>query len=123
MLLQGGLPTFVDIGSSFSASALAEDNLIEQLAAAGKRLAFVGDDTWMQLFNGSQFADVQPFPSFNVRDLHTVDDGVWEVGGISIVVYRKQRNNTKGISRRDDGKSCCFTNLQAAFVFEIYLML
>lgn len=35
---QGGLPTFLDIGESFSASALAEDNLLAQLASAGKRL-------------------------------------------------------------------------------------
>ena len=39
--------------------------------------AFMGDDTWLQLFP-SAFALAQPFPSFNVHDLHTVDDGVWE---------------------------------------------
>lgn len=38
----------------------------------------MGDDTWMQLAQGS-FAEAYPFPSFNVHDLHTVDDGVWEV--------------------------------------------
>ena len=76
--VQGGLPTFVDIGSSFSAAAVAEDNLIDQLAGAGRRLAFAGDDTWMQLFP-SQFGRAAPFPSFNVQDLHTVDDGVWQV--------------------------------------------
>lgn len=36
--MQGGLPTFLDIGESFSASALTEDNLLAQLVAAGKRL-------------------------------------------------------------------------------------
>lgn len=76
-ILTGGLPTFVDVGASFSAAAVAEDNLIDQLAAAGRRLAFVGDDTWMQLFP-HQFGDAAPFPSFNVQDLHTVDDGVWQ---------------------------------------------
>ncbi len=75
---QGGLPTFVDIGSSFSAAAVAEDNLIDQLADSGRRLAFAGDDTWMQLFP-RQFHDAAPYPSFNVQDLHTVDDGVWQV--------------------------------------------
>ena len=75
---QGGLPTFVDLGSSFSAAAVTEDNLIDQLAAAGRRLAFVGDDTWMQLFP-TQFASTRPFPSFNVQDLDTVDSGVWQV--------------------------------------------
>ncbi len=76
---QGGLPTFVDIGSSFSASTILEDHLIGQLGAAGRRIAFVGDDTWMQLFNASHFVDARPYPSFNVQDLHTVDDGVWQV--------------------------------------------
>ena len=32
----GSLPTFVDIGSSFGGSAVDEDSLIHQLAAAGK---------------------------------------------------------------------------------------
>lgn len=38
----------------------------------------MGDDTWMQLSRGS-FERAYPFPSFNVKDLDTVDDGVWEV--------------------------------------------
>jgi GPI ethanolamine phosphate transferase 3 subunit O len=75
--VQGGLPTFVEVGNSFSAAAISEDNLVGQLATAGSRLAFVGDDTWMQLFPG-QFASARPFPSFNVHDLDTVDDGVWQ---------------------------------------------
>lgn len=40
--------------------------------------AFVGDDTWMQLFP-TQFHDAKPYSSFNVMDLDTVDDGVWQV--------------------------------------------
>jgi predicted AlkP superfamily pyrophosphatase or phosphodiesterase len=38
----------------------------------------MGDDTWMQLAQHA-FAEAHPYPSFNVQDLHTVDDGVWEV--------------------------------------------
>lgn len=38
----------------------------------------MGDDTWMQLAQDA-FAEAYPYPSFNVHDLHTVDDGVWEV--------------------------------------------
>lgn len=53
-------------------------HVTDQLVAAGRRLAFVGDDTWMQLFP-HQFGTAAPFPSFNVQDLHTVDNGVWEV--------------------------------------------
>jgi len=36
--LQGGLPTFLDVGQSFSASSLTEDNLLHQLQAQGKRI-------------------------------------------------------------------------------------
>ena len=38
MMLQGGLPTFIDVGKSFSAAAVTEDNLIDQLRTNGKRL-------------------------------------------------------------------------------------
>ncbi|KAG6546008.1 hypothetical protein Mapa_012671 [Marchantia paleacea] len=71
----GGLPTFIDIGHSFGAPAIAEDNLISQLQRTGKRVVMMGDDTWMQLFP-TQFSMAYPFPSLNVKDLHTVDDGV-----------------------------------------------
>ncbi len=36
--MQGGLPTFIDVGSSFSAAAVTEDNLIDQLRHHGKQL-------------------------------------------------------------------------------------
>ena len=49
--------------------------------------AFFGDDTWMQLFP-TQFQRAIPFSSFNVMDLHTVDDGVWQV---STIVYSEHR--------------------------------
>lgn len=40
----------------------------------------VGDDTWAQLKpKDVQYTAVHPYPSFNVRDLHTVDDGVIHV--------------------------------------------
>ncbi|WIA08544.1 hypothetical protein OEZ85_007976 [Tetradesmus obliquus] len=76
-LLTGGLPTFLDVGQSFSASALSEDNLLQQLQAQGKRMVFMGDDTWMQLAKDA-FVEAHPYPSFDVHDLLTVDDGVWE---------------------------------------------
>jgi hypothetical protein len=128
--VQGGLPTFLDIGQSFSASAITEDNLLQQLLAHNKSLVsglrrrdpassptapadtawlgclaaftsstctqtahaisdacdwlqcgtqvMMGDDTWMQLAQHA-FTEAYPYPSFNVHDLHTVDDGVWEV--------------------------------------------
>jgi hypothetical protein len=137
-LATGGLPSFFDISTSFTAGAVPDDNLVDQMAAAGKQLvgarrcvcrwgrhtqppqaahvpaeraarasdhirvshrftarqhffpvssthlgaclrcpqAFLGDTTWQQLFPRA-WAWSRPFPCFNVKDLHTVDDGVW----------------------------------------------
>ncbi|PIN13319.1 Glycosylphosphatidylinositol anchor synthesis protein [Handroanthus impetiginosus] len=73
-LATGGLPTFIDVGNSFGAPAIVEDNLIHQLVQNGKRVVMMGDDTWVQLFP-HHFDTSYPFPSFNVKDLHTVDNG------------------------------------------------
>ncbi|XP_038894123.1 GPI ethanolamine phosphate transferase 3 isoform X2 [Benincasa hispida] len=73
----GGLPTFIDVGNSFGAPAIVEDNLIHQLVRNGKRVVMMGDDTWMQLFP-HHFQKAFPYPSFNVKDLHTVDNGCIE---------------------------------------------
>ncbi|XP_073122694.1 uncharacterized protein [Henckelia pumila] len=40
----------------------------------GKQVIMMGDDTWVQLFP-DHFVSSYPFPSFNVKDLHTVDNG------------------------------------------------
>ncbi|XP_072227957.1 GPI ethanolamine phosphate transferase 3 [Leuresthes tenuis] len=71
----GSLPTFVDVGNNFASSAILEDNLIHQLGQMGKRVVFMGDDTWESLFP-KKFYRSLPFPSFNVKDLHTVDNGI-----------------------------------------------
>lgn len=76
-LTTGGLPTFIDVGNSFGAPAIIEDNLLYQLARNGKRVHMMGDDTWMQLFP-DHFEKSYPFPSFNVKDLDTVDNGCIE---------------------------------------------
>ena len=76
-ILTGGLPTFVDVSKSFGGAVLSEDNVIAQCAANGRRVAFAGDDTWLELFRATHFAaGATPFPSFNVKDLDTVDNGV-----------------------------------------------
>ncbi|XP_004677813.1 PREDICTED: GPI ethanolamine phosphate transferase 3 [Condylura cristata] len=76
-LTTGSLPTFVDAGSNFASYAIVEDNLIKQLTSAGRRVVFMGDDTWKDLFPGA-FSQAFFYPSFNVRDLHTVDNGILE---------------------------------------------
>jgi phosphatidylinositol glycan class O len=76
-LTTGSLPTFLDLGSNFGAASIEEDSLIQQLKFQGKKLAFMGDDTWMSVFPAS-FHPNMTFPedSFNVEDLHSVDNGV-----------------------------------------------
>ena len=73
------MPTFLDIGNSFSATAISEDSLLGQLTSMGKRAVVMGDDTWMQMAPWAFKAGAHPFPSFNVMDLDTVDNGVWQV--------------------------------------------
>ncbi|KKK14284.1 hypothetical protein P175DRAFT_0511231 [Aspergillus ochraceoroseus IBT 24754] len=78
-LTTGTLPTFIDAGSNFAGTAIDEDNLVAQLHAAGKNLVQLGDDTWHALFPGYFDPELtRPFDSFNVWDLHTVDNGVNE---------------------------------------------
>ncbi|KAF9265842.1 hypothetical protein L218DRAFT_997224 [Marasmius fiardii PR-910] len=73
----GSLPTFVDMGNNFGGSSIAEDSILRQLNDAGKKCAFMGDDTWMSVFPNSFHPNLTfPYDSFNVEDLHTVDNGV-----------------------------------------------
>lgn len=50
---------------------------VQQWRRATKQIVFMGDDTWMGCFPAA-FAEAHPYPSFNVWDLDTVDDGVLE---------------------------------------------
>lgn len=74
-LTTGSLPTFVDAGSNFASSEITEDNFVDQLIKQGKFVKFLGDDTWESLFP-NRFYKSFSFPSFNVKDLHMVDDGI-----------------------------------------------
>lgn len=75
----GTLPTFIDIGSNFAGTAIEEDNIVSQLKDAGKTIVHLGDDTWHSLFPGYFDPNMtKPYDSFNVWDLHTVDNGVIE---------------------------------------------
>ncbi|XP_042909883.1 GPI ethanolamine phosphate transferase 3 [Parasteatoda tepidariorum] len=74
-LTTGSLPTFVDICFNFASSEIKEDNLISQMKAHGKKITFMGDDTWENIFP-NHFDVSHPYPSFNVKDLDTVDEGI-----------------------------------------------
>ncbi|VUC20513.1 unnamed protein product [Clonostachys rosea] len=76
-LTTGTLPTFMDAGSNFAGTAIDEDNLLMQLRDAGKKIAHLGDNTWWALFPEYFEANIsKAYDSFNVWDLHTVDNGV-----------------------------------------------
>lgn len=78
-LTTGTLPTFIDIGSSFGGTAIEEDNILKQLRSLGRHIAHLGDDTWTALFPGYFQPNIsRAYDSFNVWDLHTVDNGVLE---------------------------------------------
>ncbi|KAI1328395.1 GPI ethanolamine phosphate transferase 3-like protein [Xylariaceae sp. FL0255] len=78
-LTTGTLPTFIDLGSNFAGTAIEEDNLLMQLREHGKRIVHLGDDTWTALFPGYFEPNIsKAYDSFNVWDLHTVDNGVLE---------------------------------------------
>ena len=82
-LTTGGLPTFADISANFGGASVDDDNWLWQLTSSPfqmrglgnvTHLAFVGDDTWLDLYPQS-FTKAFPYPSFNTRDLDTVDNG------------------------------------------------
>eukprot|EP00535_Pseudo-nitzschia_heimii_P012409 CAMPEP_0197199060 /NCGR_PEP_ID=MMETSP1423-20130617/33692_1 /TAXON_ID=476441 /ORGANISM="Pseudo-nitzschia heimii, Strain UNC1101" /LENGTH=825 /DNA_ID=CAMNT_0042652911 /DNA_START=11 /DNA_END=2485 /DNA_ORIENTATION=- len=85
-LTTGSLPTFADISGNLGGASIEEDSWVEQLKTTPhskrglkfpSRIGFVGDDTWVDLYP-RQFDESYPFPSFNTRDLDTVDDGCLE---------------------------------------------
>ncbi|XP_008112781.2 GPI ethanolamine phosphate transferase 2 isoform X1 [Anolis carolinensis] len=74
-LTTGNIPGFIDVIMNLNSPALLEDNLIWQAKAAGKRIIFYGDDTWVRLFP-KQFAEYDGTTSFFVSDYTEVDNNV-----------------------------------------------
>jgi GPI ethanolamine phosphate transferase 3 subunit O len=97
-LTTGVVPALIEAGSNFASDAIVEDNIIVQLNGS---CAVLGDDTWLSLFPMGGEADDQPrvwketrvFPSFQVDDLDTNDDGV--LGVLEEFVERGWRSGTK----------------------------
>jgi phosphatidylinositol glycan class O len=73
----GSLPTFIDMGSNFASPEINEDNFIDQIVANNLSAIFMGDSTWVELFP-KRFKRSYPFPSFNIHDLDSVDNGRFE---------------------------------------------
>ena len=74
-LTTGGLPTFIEVSSNFNSYEVLEDSLLYQIHHQGLNTTFIGDDTWLGLYQ-QLLSKAFAYPSFNVKDLHTVDNGV-----------------------------------------------
>ncbi|XP_025777225.1 GPI ethanolamine phosphate transferase 2 isoform X5 [Puma concolor] len=73
--MTGSLPGFIDVVRNLNSPALLEDNVITQAKAAGKRMIFYGDETWVKLFP-QHFVEYDGTTSFFVSDYTEVDDNV-----------------------------------------------
>ncbi|XP_077606687.1 GPI ethanolamine phosphate transferase 2, catalytic subunit isoform X2 [Crocuta crocuta] len=74
-LLTGSLPGFIDVVRNLNSPVLLEDNVITQAKAAGKRMIFYGDETWVKLFP-KHFVEYDGTTSFFVSDYTEVDNNV-----------------------------------------------
>lgn len=70
----GSLPTFIDMGSNFATPEINEDNIIDQIVLNNLTAVFAGDGTWTELFP-KRFKRAYSYPSFNIHDLDSVDNG------------------------------------------------
>ncbi|CAF0934796.1 unnamed protein product, partial [Didymodactylos carnosus] len=77
-LTTGTLPTFIDFSYNFFGYEVNEDNILFQSHNNNKwNISFLGDDTWLTLYP-TMFHRHHAYPSFNVYDLDTVDNGILE---------------------------------------------
>ncbi|KAF7240030.1 GPI ethanolamine phosphate transferase 2 [Varanus komodoensis] len=74
-LTTGSIPGFTEIMMNLDSQALPDDNLIWQAKAAGKKIIFYGDETWVRLFP-KHFIEYDGTTSFFVPDFTEVDDNV-----------------------------------------------
>uniref|UniRef100_A0A4W3J619 Phosphatidylinositol glycan anchor biosynthesis class G (EMM blood group) n=1 Tax=Callorhinchus milii TaxID=7868 RepID=A0A4W3J619_CALMI len=74
-LVTGRIPGFVDVIMNLNSPVLLEDSLIWQAKAAGRRMVFYGDDTWLRMFP-HHFVEYDGTTSFFVSDYTEVDINV-----------------------------------------------
>lgn len=74
-LMTGSIPGFIDVIRNLNSPVLLEDNVVTRAKAAGKRIIFYGDDTWVKLFP-KHFVEYDGTTSFIVSDYTEVDDNV-----------------------------------------------
>ncbi|KAJ1351316.1 hypothetical protein KIN20_007302 [Parelaphostrongylus tenuis] len=74
-LTSGVVPSLISLVTNFFATENMEDNWVNSAAAAGRRIVFFGDDTWLRLFPKA-FAVAEGVTSFFVNDYTEVDNNV-----------------------------------------------
>jgi GPI ethanolamine phosphate transferase 3 subunit O len=77
-LTTGTLPTFIDLSYNFIGYEIEEDNILHQLDTNvfRRHVSLLGDDTWLALYPNVPFQQLHVYPSFDVHDLDTVDNGI-----------------------------------------------
>ncbi|CAF1001829.1 unnamed protein product [Adineta steineri] len=77
-LTTGTLPTFIDVSYNFIGYEIGEDNILNQLKENSyqRNISLLGDDTWLALYPNIPFKHLHVYPSFDVHDLDTVDNGI-----------------------------------------------
>ena len=77
-LTTGTLPTFIDLSYNFVGYEIEEDNILKQLKIGpnARNISLLGDDTWLALYPNLGFQHLHVYPSFDVHDLDTVDNGI-----------------------------------------------
>jgi hypothetical protein len=77
----------LDIVRNWDMRPVEFDNLFKSAHAAGKRIAFVGDEPWIQLFG--QWADFEyTVPDLGIADIDQSDPKVWQAGLYAIASGR-----------------------------------
>mmetsp|Transcript_34592 Transcript_34592/g.33802 ORF Transcript_34592/g.33802 Transcript_34592/m.33802 type:complete len:89 (+) Transcript_34592:339-605(+) len=74
-MLTGALTAFFEASQNFGSDEVSEDNVLYQIKNSGMKdpkIVFAGDYIWLEMF-AQYFDRVYPYPSFNVRDLDTLD--------------------------------------------------
>ncbi|VDM52616.1 unnamed protein product, partial [Angiostrongylus costaricensis] len=74
-MTSGVVPTLISLVTNFFATENVEENWVNSAAAAGRRVIFFGDDTWLRLFPKA-FDEAEGVTSFFVNDYTEVDNNV-----------------------------------------------
>lgn len=70
-LLTGSLPVFIEQGENFNTEIITDQIFLQK-----NETVVLGDGTWAELLGTEDWLRMRTWPSFNVRDLDSVDNGI-----------------------------------------------